>query len=55
MTVAMRLAYNGVVPQKEWNHNPMLKNIASNMTTAMYIAYYCKEVPNKHWNHDPDL
>ena len=42
MTVAMRLASKEIIPPKEWYHDPLLKNINSNVTTAMYIAYYCK-------------
>ena len=41
MTVAMRLASNKVIPPRYWYHDPLLKNTTCNMTTAMYIAYYC--------------
>ena len=41
MTVAMRLAYNGIIPPKQWYHDPLLKS-NKNWTTAMYIAYNCK-------------
>ena len=41
MTTAMLLAYNGIIPQKCWKHNPKLQN-EDGYTVAMYIAKYCK-------------
>lgn len=55
MTVAMRLAFTGIVPPKEWYHNPLFVNKNNNWTTAMYIACYCKCIPDEHWNHNPNL
>ena len=37
MTVAMRLAHNGIIPPVQWYHKPELKD-KNDMTTAMFIA-----------------
>ena len=54
MTVAMQLTYNGIIPPKEWYHNPALKD-NNGWTTAMVIANFCRQVPDNHWNHNPNL
>lgn len=25
------------------------------MTTAMFIADYCRQIPDNYWNHDPNI
>ena len=49
----MSLAFKGIIPTKEWNHNP---NIVSeyNETVAMLLAMN-KIIPPKEWFHDPNL
>ena len=51
MTVAMWLAYNGIIPPKEWEHDPNLKD-DDNMTVAMRLAEN-GIIPPKEWEHDP--
>ena len=41
MTVAMQLTYKGIIPTKEWYHNPELKD-NNGWTVAMVIARHCK-------------
>lgn len=36
----MRLAFKGIIPPKEWEHNSALTD-SSAWTVAMFIAYYC--------------
>ena len=40
----MKLAEKGIIPPKEWEHNPTLKN-KNGWTTALHIAHNCKEIP----------
>ena len=40
------LAYSGIIPPKEWYHNPELQD-EYNWTTAMFIAYICKCIPDE--------
>ena len=47
MTVAMYLARYGVVPPKEWQHNPSLTN-DNNETVAILLASN-GIVPPKEW------
>lgn len=44
----------GIIPTKEWYHNPELKD-KDDCTTAMFIADFCREIPDNHWNHNPNL
>ena len=54
MTVAMYLAKQGIIPPQQWYHKSDLKKY-NGLTTAMYIAEYCKCIPDEHWNHDPSI
>ncbi len=62
MTVAMILASKGIIPSKEWYHNPELKchriNIGGkhyqDMTVAMLLAIN-GIIPSKEWWYDPNL
>ena len=49
----MLLASKGIIPPKEWNHNPNIKN-NDGLTVAMELAYNGKNIP-KEWEHDPEI
>lgn len=37
-TVAAKLAFNGIVPQSNWNHDPTIKTIIGD-TVALLLAW----------------
>ena len=52
-TVAMHLASNGIIPPKEWHHDPSLQEIYRE-TVAMKLAKN-EIIPPKEWCHNPTL
>ena len=48
MTVAMIYAEHGVIPPKEWEHDPLLTD-SEGWTVAMLIADCCERIPPKEW------
>ena len=49
----MYLANWGIIPPKEWIHNPNLQN-EYGKTVAMKLAYH-GIIPPEEWFHDPNL
>ena len=49
----MYLAANGIIPPKEWIHDPALCD-KNEYTVAMCLALN-KIIPPKEWYHDPTL
>ena len=47
----MFFAYKGIIPPKEWYHDPNLRNI-NGYTVAMTLASK-GIIPPKEWHHDP--
>ena len=45
----MILANNGIIPPKEWYHNPLLKNEIKD--TVALILIYNDILPPKEWEH----
>ena len=55
MTVAMWLAYNKIIPPKEWEHKPDIKAYdINNLTVALILSAY-GIIPPKEWNHNPNI
>ncbi len=48
----MILAYEGILPPKEWQHDPTI--IDNSYTVAMYLVSN-KIIPPKEWYHDPNI
>ena len=49
----MALAVNGIIPPKEWYHDPTLKS--NNGETVAILLINHGSVPPKEWLHDPSL
>ncbi len=45
------LAWKGIIPPKEWYHDPTMANVNGN-TVAMCLAFN-GIAPPKEWEHDP--
>ena len=50
---AMLLAYNGILPPKEWCHDPSITDI--NKCTVAMILIRNGIIPPKEWIHDPNI
>ena len=53
MTVAMHMAYNRIIPPKEWYHDPLLRNDYGE-TVGLVLAFH-GIIPSEHWMHDINL
>ena len=49
----MKLAENGIIPTKEWYHDPTLTDKFGN-TVAIYLAFK-GIIPPQEWHHDTNL
>ena len=54
MTVAIALAFNGIIPPKEWYHDPTFRDV-DGFTVALHLAHKKGIIPPKEWHHDPEL
>ena len=49
----MILASKGIIPPKEWYHDPKLKN-NDNKTVALLLIFKCETLPNE-WLYDINI
>ena len=53
MTVAMKLASNGIIPPKEWQHDKYLRDRWGN-TVEFYLNRNGIDIPNE-WKYDKSI
>ena len=49
----MTLAYKGIVPPKEWWHDPKLHDHEGNTVAMRLVSKGI--IPPKEWHHDPKI